>query len=794
MSQIKNTSSLKKIQASNQKMLKHNTSFTFSHTNTVQRMLRNIRYASLIRRNCIRHKSSGPGSSSFNWEHEDDPIDINRSLSHVKSSLPFAYRKESEAFGQIVKNQQHDLDDSELDSKIRVISREDYLAQTLERSPFRDEEGRPIQGTNAEEARLHPRTLIARNPREQIKVPDLISRAIKSHILALRLPKRLRTSVSDMYIALQKNQIHKPTKSAMECDAHIAGLFIQNYASIYQVLSELKKRTKHFNPNKVLDIGFGPATGMIALNQLMGNEFKPEVKDALIVGDKSMKDRAKILLSRQLNEYTGDIKDLELEMDEAQEMLEDVDENVFQDEIDDRVGAIKTNHIKVKTKLRDYLSPTKKYDLIIATHQLLQDSSRFPFQVDENVDILLKSLSPNGHLVLVERGNPLGFEIVARARHVMIRPDRNGNENGKIPRSYQKNENTKGKNRSNLGKLSEEMEMAKDLEERFGSLSEKDLEFEEGLEELEVEDFHKLASNIEESLETIEKDPYHISIVAPCPHHHKCPLQTSKPEYYTTPPGGKLNFCNHEVSVERPPFSLDVKRGKVLASKWGSPTAGRSSIGLPGSGRPNGKNYELASFSYMIAHRSPNDAETVSSIEKRREEATHDDLFGTEGDDQSTWPRIMLQPMKRTGHVTMALCGASGKIEKWTVSKSLVDERYQDEDDTKKHQIYYDARKSAAGDLWAFGAKSKTVHDMGVNDTKIEKIENFYKNEAKRLASEKRRLTKQQKADAAQRAEALGSDATIEEKIDIWVDEFDGSKKQQQQDKKSGVIPQKPKF
>lgn len=755
-------------------------------------MFAGIRCSSLIRKSYVRLKSTRSGSFG-NWEHDSDPVDVNQALSHRKSSLPFAYRKESEAFGQIVRNQQHDIDDSEYESKIRVVSREDYLAQTLKRSPYRDEEGQLIQGSNAEEARLHPRTLIARNPRDQIKVPKLISKAIRSHILALRTPKRLRTSVSDMYVALQTNQIHKQTKTPMEADAHIAGVFIQNYASTYQVLAELKKRVKDFNPNKVLDIGFGPATGMIALNQLMGDDFNPEVKDALIVGDKSMKDRAKILLSRQVSEFTGDIKDLEFDQEQIdQQTLEDIEEGVFQDEIDDRIGAIKTKQLKIKTKLRDYMSPTKKYDLIIATHQLLQDASRFPYQVDENIDILLRSLAPNGHLVLVERGNPLGYETVARARHVMIRPDKFGNENGKIPRPYIKSISTKGKNRANLGKLSDDFEYAKEIEKKFGDVAEEDLKFDGDLEHLELEQIEEITSKIEKSLEAEEKDPYHMSIIAPCPHHQKCPLQTLKPEYYKTPPGRKLNFCNHEVSVERPPFSLDVKRGKVLASKWATPTSGRSLVGQSGSGRINGKNYEIASYSYMIAHRSPNDATSVTDIEKRREEATHDDLVGTEGEDQSTWPRILLQPMKRTGHVTMALCGGSGKLEKWTISRSLTDERYEHEapeNDYKKHQIYYDARKASAGDLWAFGAKSKVVNQMAFNDLKVEKIENFYKNEAKRLASQKRQLQKAKKAEAAKRAQLQGDEITIEDKIEVWVDEFNNNKKQQQAEKRSGVKP-----
>lgn len=705
-------------------------------------------------------------------EYENDPVNINKALSHQRSILPFAYRKESEAFGQIVKNQNHDLDDSEYDSKIKIVERQEYLDQVYE-GRFEDEDGNLIEREETSlQSRLDPKTLEARAPRSQIKIPPLISSAIHNHILALRLPKRLRTATSDAYVALMKQKIHKPTKSPMEADAHIAGMFIQNYASIYQSLSELKKRKgDNFKPNSVLDIGFGPATGMIALNELMGQDFKPEVKDAIIVGDKTMKDKAKILLSRQVQEYTGDIEDLIIDEKVQEEVLgiqesfnedEEIDP-VIQAEIDEKIGGIKTNKIKTRTKLRDYLSPTKKYDLIIATHQMLQDATRFPYQVDENVDILVKSLAPNGHLVIVERGTPLGFELTARARQIMIKPEKFGNENGKIPRPYNKSSSVKGKSKHNLGKISEDVQFAP------FETNEEDLEFEDDVKDMLVEDSKIPNKFIEEEVE-----PYHLSIIAPCAHHHKCPLQTLKPHYFNTPTGKKFEWCHYEQSVERPRFSMEIKRGKVLHSKWATPDAGRSKKSSPGSGRQNGNNYEVASYSYMIAERSGIDKNTISNIESDRENAYHDDLVGVIGEGHHNWPRIMKTPLKRKGHVTMSVCGASGKIEKWSIAKS------------QSKQIYYDARKSSAGDLWALGAKTRMASSFGYNDEKVTKIERYLKEEAKRLKKQRKLLSKQE--DKLSRQEEVSiendSDATIEQKIDVWVNQFDNRKSQKQADKR----------
>ena len=50
--------------------------------------------------------------------------------------------------------------------------------------------------------------------------------------------------------------------------------------------------------------------------------------------------------------------------------------------------------------------------------------------------MVLPLLAPGGHLVLIERGNSVGFETIARARQIMIRPESYPQELGKIPRPY----------------------------------------------------------------------------------------------------------------------------------------------------------------------------------------------------------------------------------------------------------------------------------------------------------------------------------------------------------------------
>ena len=59
------------------------------------------------------------------------------------------------------------------------------------------------------------------------------------------------------------------------------------------------------------------------------------------------------------------------------------------------------------------------------------------------------------------------------------------------------------------------------------------------------------------------------------------------------------------------------------------------------------------------------------------------------------FPRMVLPPLKRRGHIILDLCTPEGKLERWTVPRSF------------SRVAYRDARKSRWGDLWALGAKTR---------------------------------------------------------------------------------------
>ncbi|AJS35434.1 Rsm22p [Saccharomyces cerevisiae YJM1248] len=535
---------------------------------------------------------------------------------------------------------------------------------------YRDETASTTQATNSKELRLLSKTLQGQSYRDQLELNPDVSKAINNNIMAVHIPNNLRRVATNYYKEIQEpNSLHRPCRTKMEVDAHIASIFLQNYGSIFQSLKELQKRVgpDNFKPQRILDVGYGPATGIVALNDILGPNYRPDLKDAVILGNAEMQERAKIILSRQLNEVVDTVEE-NVSTEEEQET--DRRNKNFQE--DEHIGEVMTKKINIMTNLRSSIPASKEYDLIILTHQLLHDGNQFPIQVDENIEHYLNILAPGGHIVIIERGNPMGFEIIARARQITLRPENFPDEFGKIPRPWSRGVTVRGKKDAELGNIS---------------------------------------SN------------YFLKVIAPCPHQRKCPLQVGNPNFYTHKEGKDLKFCNFQKSIKRPKFSIELKKGKLLATSWDGSQGNASR--LKGTGRRNGRDYEILNYSYLIFERSHKDENTLKEIKKLRDENVNGKYdIGSLGDDtQNSWPRIINDPVKRKGHVMMDLCAPSGELEKWTVSRSF------------SKQIYHDARKSKKGDLWASAAKTQI---KGLGDLNVKKFHKLEKERIKQLKKEER--------------------------------------------------------
>lgn len=546
---------------------------------------------------------------------------------------------------------------------------------------------------SSRDSRLQPETLKGRTYRPMLKLNSDVAKAINNNITSLHLPNNLRRVAKNQFLTLQEKKLHQAPKTELEMDSHIASFFLHDYGSIFQVLTDLKNRYDgKFSPENVLDISMGPATGIVAFNDVMGPEYRCN-KDSVILSGPDMQKRAKIILSRQFNEVPSDI-------------VEETETDSIQGD-DELVGEVMTKKIKIETKLKSILPIGKQYDLIIISHQLLQHEKKFPLEVDQNIQRYLKLLSPGGHIVVVERGTPLGFETIARARQIMIRPERYPDEYGKIPRPW-----------------------------IAGNSIKEDSGFKEDS-EIEPKNY--------------ENSDYHLSIVAPCPHHRVCPLQTNNPNFYDLKEGKKLKYCSFEKAIKRPKFSLELKKGKLLANKWDESDPELSdrnqNMKLSGSGRRNGNDYEIIHFSYVVARRSMNDKDTINKIdEMRKNQDQYKDKYqvGSLGDNTPhTWPRIINHPAKKKGHIILDVCGNSGKIEKWIIPKSF------------SKGIYHDAKKAYKGDLWGLDAKTKLPSLGKIN------IEMFKKLEKKRI----KKLRQERKVKERQMSEKF-NELSSEETID----------------------------
>lgn len=280
--------------------------------------------------------------------------------------------------------------------------------------------------------------------------------------------------------------------------------------------------------------------------------------------------------------------------------------------------------------------PRKRYDIIIAPHTLW--TLKEDYMRKSQVQNFWSLLNPNGGvLLIVEKGVPRGFELVAGARETLLKyhiasPDSETTENN--------------------------------IDEPFQA------------------QFRKKEAGM---------------IIAPCTNHVKCPM-------YLTPgqSTGRKDYCHFSQRYIRPKFLQ-----RILGAM--------------------DRNHEDILFSYLAVQRGRDQRQTSKIAQGK--EATDAAFIGYEKSSRKgepsldkradpsassnfhtlSLPRSILPPIKRDGHVIVDLCTPQGQIERWTVPKSF------------SKQAYRDARKSQWGDLWALGAKTRTLRNIRIGTRKNDK-------------------------------------------------------------------------
>ncbi|KAK9475185.1 mitochondrial small ribosomal subunit Rsm22-domain-containing protein [Dipodascopsis tothii] len=502
--------------------------------------------------------------------------------------------------------------------------------------------------------RYDPQTLAGRSAAaHSLEIPGPLNEAM-AEIIAGNNVGELKTSIRDIYQRLQDTNSRKATVPG-DVDAQLAAFFARDYAALHHVLQEVRKRGGDWAPRRVLDVSYSVGVGLLAMADVFGSPaapFRPEVQDVVVFGSKKLMKRG-----RQLHRAAGT----------------DDERLRFMSQLPGR-------------------SRFGKYDMVVVNQILLESEVADPGQIAELVMELQSYVAPGGVLVVAERGRPAAFETVAHAREVLIRP-----------KSIRPS------------RMSAAAVLRRYVPDETGVIAEDALARSTANELYATPDGYTFARD-----EVMKRSGRAFfvgswKVVAPCAHHGHCPLQLGSFD------GGDRkhrHWCHFGQKVQRPPWLATLKSGKKLAGRWDDDDA--SGEHLNNKGRVGSKNFEVATFSYVVARRAPeNYYPEFVEVEEGAEEGAEEggELAGAAdalaaaaavtadplpaAPPAPRWPRIVMPPLKRSGHVVMDMCSSRGLIERWIVPRSY------------SRVAYHDARKASWGDEWALGAKTKVYKHYG---------------------------------------------------------------------------------
>ncbi|OJD34021.1 37s ribosomal protein rsm22 [Diplodia corticola] len=527
-------------------------------------------------------------------------------------------------------------------------------------------------GVTANEIRTHPLTLAGRFattpstlrlPKKEFVDPvaEILANANNKHLGDAasrvfggpRLPHSTATPRPMGGESVQKPIPLEPSQlsmSPMEGDSYLAAVMPGTYAAVTSVLVEVRKRLgtdwiegllKKENGPLILDVSSGGA-GVVAFREILKAEWErmqeasdspkstpaPTGKASVITGSDTMRRRA----ARFLENTT---------------FLPRLPDTILPGE-------------KVGPKAR------KVYDIVIAPHSLW--SMKEDYMRKAAIQKYWSLLDPRGGiLVLIEKGLPRGFEVIAGARALLL--DNHIASPGATHVEPQPLDHLDPSNKTRVSRKEEGM------------------------------------------------------IVAPCTNHAGCPM-------YTIPgiSRNRKDFCYFKQRFTRPPYLqkllgardrnyedvqfsyLAVRRGGDMRKGpegvlQGEEATLRAFEGLGDRHRnplqelddvddgaePEAAGAEATSESFDPATAAPEEQVRMAEEEEDYGEATQLTL---------SLPRMIMPPLKRRGHVILDVCTPQARLERWTVPRSF------------GRQAYRDARKSQWGDLWALGAATRVPRTM----------------------------------------------------------------------------------
>lgn len=259
--------------------------------------------------------------------------------------------------------------------------------------------------------------------------------------------------------------------------------------------------------------------------------------------------------------------------------------------------------------------PRKVYDLIIAPHTLW--GLKQEYLRKEQVQKYWSLLNPKGGvLVLIEKGLPRGFEVIAGARELL-------------------------------------------LEKHIASPDSTQVE-------VPVEE---QVSKPDEDTQFVEKETG--MIIAPCTNHGTCPMYQS--------PGvshGRKDFCFFSQRYIRPPYlqrilnATDRNHEDIQFSYLAVQRGRDQRLAQHDTLRKGFVQGEAATDAAFSGHEY--------KLNSEAEEGQEPDLNTAEDVNPLTLPRLILPALKRRGHIILDVCTPAATLERWTVPRSFSRQAFRD--------------------------------------------------------------------------------------------------------------------
>lgn len=278
-----------------------------------------------------------------------------------------------------------------------------------------------------------------------------------------------------------------------ETTAYVYYHMPERFTITSHLLEDLKMYTnKGFTPKKVLDYGCGPATVAASLATVW-----PEA-------------------SKEMS-YTG-VEISRSMIDAANIMIQDIMPNA-------------TFWTKTSEIIGRCLEKNERYDLIVCSYTLSE------FHNDETrrvaTQMLYELLEPNGYLLFIENGNPIGSHIVRTARQYLLHLSSTVDKKGNFELYQEVEEEEKKKSPKEIEDNQKDEEEEKEEDDDEDSLSGEDLKGNETLRQ-RVKKIAK-ANKKEQPLKplmmilpppkTYVYTDLKAKIIAPCTHDGLCPLK-----------------------------------------------------------------------------------------------------------------------------------------------------------------------------------------------------------------------------------------------------------------------------